>query len=222
MPAENNPHPKTTWKIFWQLPKNRKYFFGVIAGFIGMSLTVIFTLAHIEQRTGFVIESWAKDIFGQPINFSLGIFGITYFSILYAIIEHAKRPFSLLQVLMAYSIMQITKCMILFAVPLNPPADILPLNDPILETLYYGGRVNLKDLFFSGHVATVCLAAIFTRSRFMKSGFVVLGLLLGFMLAQQRVHYVADVVAAPVFAWIAYRISRLIVKASKVLPAIEV
>lgn len=219
MTAEKITAPKTTWKIFWQSPKNRKYFFAVIAGFIGMSLTVIFTLAHIEKRTGIVIESWAKDIFGQPINFSLGIFSITYFSILFAIIEHAKRPFSLLQVLMAYSIMQIMKCIILFAVPLNPPADILPLNDPILETLYYGGRVNLKDLFFSGHVATVCLAAIFTRGRFMKAAFVILGMLLGYMLAQQRVHYVIDVVAAPLFAWIAYRISRVVAKSARALPA---
>ena len=195
------------WPEFWKLPKSRIYFSVGIGCMVLMFITVFFTLRFVEQRPGFIIETWAKELLGSPINFSIGIFGITYFSIVFAISEHARRPVTFLQMLIAYSFMQISKCVLLLLVPLDPPVDILPLSDPILENAFYGGNVNLKDLFFSGHVATVFIAGVFTRTRTMKFVFLLLGIALSFMLAQQRVHYIADVIAAPFFAWLAFKAS---------------
>lgn len=206
--------PDVNWKSFWQSEKNRKYFWIAMLAFVTMFASVFFTLRYVEARTGFVIEDWSREILGKPLNFSIGIFAITYFAMVFAIWTNVSHPRMFLHMLITYAFMQLMKCVILLCVPLDPPTDILPLSDPILETLFYGGNVNLKDLFYSGHVATVCIAFIYARQRLMKLVFVALALALAFMMAQQRVHYIADVVAAPLFVWLAFRLSSLISKSS--------
>lgn len=203
-----------TWKKFWQSPKSKTYLWIALGAFLSMFVCVQFTLAYVEHRPGHVIEDWSLDILGKPKDFSIPIFAITYFAMVYAICTNVKRPKVFLHMFITYAIMQLTKCLVLLIVPLDPPTDILPLSDPILETLFYGGNVNLKDLFFSGHVATVCIAGIYARGHLMKIVFFVLAIVLGFLMAQQRVHYILDAVVAPVFVWLAFRLSSLIAKSS--------
>jgi hypothetical protein len=202
------------WKPFWQSPKNRTYFRIGIFTFVCMFFSVFFTLRYVEQRQGIVIEDWSLDLLGKPRDFSIPIFAITYFAMVYAIWTTVARPKIFTHMLITYAFMQLMKCLLLLCVPLDPPKDILPLTDPILETLFYGGNVNLKDLFYSGHVATAFIALIYARGHLMKIIFLVLALALAFMMAQQRVHYIVDVVAAPLFVWIAFRLSSLVARAS--------
>lgn len=203
-----------TWKQLWKSPKGKTYLWIAIGAFSCMFVSVLFTLAYVEQRPGYVIEDWSRSFLGKPRDFSIPIFAITYFAMVYAIWTNAKRPKIFLHMFITYAIMQLTKCLVLLIVPLDPPTDILPLKDPILETLFYGGNVNLKDLFFSGHVATVCIAGIYARGHLMKILFLTLAVILGFLMAQQRVHYILDAVVAPVFVWFAFRMSSLIAKSS--------
>lgn len=203
-----------TWKIFWQSPKNRRYAWIAVAFFACMFVTVIFTLAYVEKRTGYVIEDWSLEILGKPRDFSIAIFAITYFAMVYAIWTNIKWPKIFLHMFITYAIMQLMKCVLLLVVPLDPPRDILPLSDPILETLFYGGDVNLKDLFFSGHVGTVFIAALYARRHLMKITLFLLAIVLGFLMAQQRVHYIIDALAAPLFVWLAFRLSSLIARSS--------
>lgn len=202
------------WKVFWQSDKNRKYFWIGILCFTAMFVSVFFTLRYVEMRPGFVIEDWSLEYLGKPRNFSIPIFAITYFAMVYAIWTNVMRPRVFLHMLITYAFMQLSKCLILLCVPLDPPTDILPLSDPILETLFYGGNVNLKDLFYSGHVATVCIALIYSRNHLMKLIFFALVITLSFMMAQQRVHYILDVVAAPLFVWVAFRLSSAVSRSS--------
>lgn len=201
-----------SWKAFWQSKKDKKYFWIAMIAFATMFVSVFFTLRYVETRQGFVIEDWSLDFLGKPRNFSIGIFAITYFAMIYAISTNVLRPRIFLHMLITYAFMQLSKCALLLFVPLDPPTNILPLSDPILETLFYGGNVNLKDLFYSGHVATVCIAFVYARPRTMKIIFAILGLTLAFMMAQQRIHYILDVVAAPLFVWVAFRLSSSISK----------
>lgn len=214
MPLPHIQEQNLRWKPFWQSPKNRTYFRLGIFVFACMFLSVFFTLRYVEQRQGFVIEDWSLNIFGKPRDFSVPIFAITYFAMVYAISANIARPKIFIHMLITYAIMQLFKCLLLLCIPLDPPKDILPLTDPVLETLFYGGNVNLKDLFYSGHVATVFIALIYARGHLMKILFFVLAVALAFMMAQQRVHYIADVVAAPLFVWIAFRLSSRVARAS--------
>lgn len=202
------------WKPFWQVPRNRNYFWTGMFLFACMFVTVFFTLRYVEQRPGFVIEDWSLRLLGKPRDFSIAIFAITYFAMVYVIWANVMRPRIFIHMLITYAFMQLSKCLLLLCVPLDPPTGILPLTDPVLETLFYGGNVNLKDLFYSGHVATVFIALIYARGHLMKIVFLVLALALSFMMAQQRVHYIADVVAAPFFVWLAFRLSSLVARSS--------
>lgn len=214
MPPLSEKDAGMSWKFFWQTPANRRYFLFAIAGLISMFFALFFTLAYAELRPGIVIETWSGKYLGEPRDHSVFIFALTYLSIVYAISANIRTPVLFLRLLTAYIFMQLFRCLVLLAVPLDPPADIVPLNDPLLEHSFYAGRLNLKDLFFSGHVATICIVALFTRNKWLKITFWLAAFLAAALLVQQRVHYIADVLAAPLFAWIAYRISAMIPRAS--------
>ncbi|HTF03641.1 MAG TPA: phosphatase PAP2-related protein [Bacteroidia bacterium] len=195
------------WRSVWQTPVKRNYFIALMSGLAVMFVAVFLTIGYTETRSGIVIEEWAGDYLGKPGNFSILIFSLTYLCITYAIVTHAKQPVAFMRLLSAYMFMQFLRVITLLLVPLDPPADINPLSDPFLEYTFYNGRVNLKDLFFSGHVATVCIIAFFTKNKVMRIVMWILTLVIGALLIQQRVHYIADVAAAPLFAWVAVKLS---------------
>ena len=100
----------------------------------------------------------------------------------------------------------------LFFVPLEPPSNIIPLHDEFLTNTFYAGSQNLKDLFFSGHAATLFLFYFFATNKILKYVFLVAAISVSIGVVMQHVHYSYDVIAAPIFAYIAYR---FIVKFSK-------
>jgi hypothetical protein len=199
-----------TWSVFWQSSLNRRYFLLAMCSLALMFAAMFFTLAHIELREGIVIETGAGPLLGAPRDFSVPIFIFTYGSIVSAISTTVARPVLFLRLLTAYVLMQLIRCLVLLAVPLDPPSDILPLNDPLLESSFYNGRVNVKDLFFSGHVATIAVVALCARGKWTRILFWSVATLTAFMLAQQRVHYIIDVLSAPLFAWLAVKLAAVI------------
>jgi hypothetical protein len=74
------------------------------------------------------------------------------------------------------------------------------LHDPLAEFFIYGENMPItKDLFFSGHTATMVFVCFFlptTRERVIA---ITLSLLLVSLLLIQHVHYSLDVAAAPLF-----------------------
>ncbi len=87
----------------------------------------------------------------------------------------------------------------------------MDLHDPLAEMFIYGENMAItKDLFFSGHTATMVFVCYFlptTRERRIAIG---LSLLLVSLLLVQHVHYSLDIAAAPLFTlaaiWIVKRI----------------
>ena len=100
----------------------------------------------------------------------------------------------------------------LFFVPLDSPESIIPLHDEILTHTFYAGGENLKDLFFSGHAATLFLFYFFTVNKVLKYLFLAAAISVSIGVVVQHVHYSYDVIAAPIFAYIAYK---LVTKFSK-------
>lgn len=199
-----------TWSGFWQSKYNRRYFLLAMGGLAFMFEAMFFTLAYIEQRDGFVIEDWSRPLFGTPRDFSVPVFIFTYGSVVFAIVTTVTKPVLFLRLLTAYVLMQLIRCVVLLTVPLDAPADILPLNDPLLESSFYNGRINVKDLFFSGHVATIAIVALSARSKWTRIIFWSIATLTAFLLVQQRVHYIVDVISAPLFAWLAVKLAAVI------------
>jgi membrane-associated phospholipid phosphatase len=69
-----------------------------------------------------------------------------------------------------------------------------------------------KDLFFSGHTATVFLLFLNSQTKLWKNVFLTLTILVGFCVLIQHVHYTVDVIAAPFFGYGAFVIARGFVK----------
>ena len=83
----------------------------------------------------------------------------------------------------------------MYLVPLEPPVSHLPLQDPLVE--YFGtGTMLTKDLFFSGHTATLFTLFLIADKGVFKYLLLVGLLLVAFLVLVQHVHYTIDIVAA--------------------------
>ena len=118
-----------------------------------------------------------------------------------------RKPTTTVYFFIAAIVICCFRALTLYLLPLEPPVDIIPLTDPVIETLFYGGHVLLKDLFFSGHTANLILIGLIVEQRRIKNLLFISGFLVGSMVMIQHVHYSIDVLAAPFFSFVTYRIS---------------
>lgn len=161
---------------------------------------------YIEQRPGIVLNDWLLQNL-QAKNVSLPVFIIVWFGACLVTIRACVTPRIFLNYLFAYVVFIIIRSICLLLVPLDPPIGIIELKDPLTD-LFYGGSFITKDLFFSGHTATLVIMYLSLEKKEDKyicrlGGFAVAALLL-----VQHVHYTIDVVAAPFFAILCYNIGQ--------------
>lgn len=200
-----------SWKIAFKNPKFRNRF---LISFI--SLVIILSgfawfLAYIEARQGHSFYDPVLN-FIKPRDVSDFIFTVTYSTALIALIYAFGTPYKFLHLIQMYASLTMLRIITLFFVPLEPPTEIIPLRDQFLTNTFYAGAQNLKDLFFSGHAATLFLFFFFTSNKVLKIIFLTAAIAVSVGVVLQHVHYSYDVIAAPIFAYIAYR---LITKFSK-------
>jgi hypothetical protein len=196
------------WKQAWNDPSFRKQLLFSTTLLAAVLALLFFVLAFAEQRSGFVIEEGWLDWYGASGNYSTAIFSCTYSAVWFGLIFTLGDPKRTLLLIRVYLLVQLLRAIILFLVPLDPPNGIVPLDDPFLRLTFYNGRPNLKDLFFSGHVATLLMFCFILPRRWQKNVMLLLALAAGLLLVLQRVHYAIDVAAAPAFAFLAVFIAR--------------
>jgi membrane-associated phospholipid phosphatase len=161
-------------------------------------------LNFIENRQGIILADPLLSHF-KPLNLTWLIFGLIYLSLITALFELAKYPGRLMFILQAYSLLVVIRMAAMYIIPLNPPPDMIPLNDPFVE--YFGtGRLLTKDLFFSGHTATLFLLFLTVQSKKLKILFLTCTIALGLSVLLQHVHYSIDVLAAPFFTYTCFHI----------------
>jgi len=168
-------------------------------------------LAYIETRQGHVVYDPVLN-FIKPRDVSYFIFFTTYTNALVAIIYAFTSPYKFLHLIQMYGTLTLLRVLTLFFVPLESPIAIIPLHDEILKLTFYSGGENIKDLFFSGHAATLFLFYFFSVDKVLKYLFLAAAISVSIGLVVQHVHYSFDVLAAPVFAYISYK---LVTKFSK-------
>lgn len=144
--------------------------------FISVAILLLMFLAFIpryfrnivEPRQGVLLNDFLLNLL-PPADHSTLIFILIYGSVMVSFISLVQNPFQLLLALAAYCAMNYLRLVTLWVFPLEPPAGIIPLHDPIIERLAYGGTPLLKDLFFSGHVATLSILAMVEENRKRKT-----------------------------------------------------
>lgn len=107
--------------------------------------------------------------------------------------------------LQTYGLMVLFRGIAMYLTPFAAPENILLLNDPFVQ--FFGeGDILTKDLFFSGHTGTLFLLVLLIDNKTLKAVFLIATFLVASAVLLQHVHYSVDVLAAPFFAYAAYRI----------------
>jgi membrane-associated phospholipid phosphatase len=79
------------------------------------------------------------------------------------------------------------------------------LNDPLVE--FFGtGQTLTKDLFFSGHTATLLILFLVSEKKIVKTVFLISTILVAIAVLLQHVHYTIDVFAAVFFTYACYKL----------------
>ncbi|HEV7231049.1 MAG TPA: phosphatase PAP2-related protein [Bacteroidia bacterium] len=197
---------QSNWKDCWKFSSFRTK--GCLSLF-GLFLICLFIprfFTFIQERQGYAMN----DFFLARItarNFSWYIFPLIYSVIAICLINASFYPELLLRGLQAYGVLMIIRIFILFVLPLEPERSLIPLEDPFIGKLFYSGKLITKDLFFSGHVSTMFLMILINPVRHLRPYLIVATVLVASFILIQHVHYTVDVMAAPVFAWLSFRIS---------------
>ncbi len=165
-------------------------------------------LAFVEGRQGVVLADPILELF-NPIDLTWLIFGLIYISLIVAIFSFAAKPEILLLALQSYSLLVIFRIMVMYSAPLDAPGKMILLNDPFVQ-FFGSGEVLTKDLFFSGHTATLFLLFLVSDKNHLKIIFLISTVLVGIAVLLQHVHYTIDVLAAPFFAYSSYKMVTII------------
>ncbi len=144
----------------------------------------------------------------SPQDHSWIIFGIIYLSLLTVLYGLRTKPFLILLGLKCYLLITVLRMITMYVFTLEPPEGIMPLHDPIVDVIAYGGQVFNKDLFFSGHVATLTLFVLLEERPVIKKIMIVNTLIVAGLILLQRVHYTIDVIAAPVIMMGVYKLMK--------------
>lgn len=163
---------------------------------------------YVEVRNGFQLNDVLLNILPAH-DFSIPVFAIIWFLFLLTIIRSIRSPQFFLVFIIGYLLLNVSRFITITLVPLNPPAGIIELKDP-LTNLFYGNHFVSKDLFYSGHTATLLLMSFCFSNKWDKVFGVVASVTVAVLLLIQHVHYSIDIIAAPVFAVIIYWLAKKI------------
>ncbi len=165
-------------------------------------------LDYIESRPGVVLPDPILNLF-NPVNVTWLTFIIIYLSIIVGLISFAREPKQIIFAAQAYALLIIFRAGAMYLTPFAAPEKILPLNDPFVQSIS-SGTILTKDLFFSGHTATLFLIFLIEKNKWLKSLFMFLTIAVAFCVLIQQVHYTIDVFAAPFFAYGSFKLLKLI------------
>ena len=200
------PSAKEIWKDTWASPLKRKQ---IIAG-TALMMLVVALLPHffnnIEKRQGVVLNDWVLALI-VPHNVSVSIFAIIWSMILFIAIRAIYDPSIYIVYCWSLFFVSVARLTCIYLVPLNPPRGLIPLTDP-LTAVFYGNAVVTKDLFFSGHTATLALIFFCLKKRNDRIIAFVATLTVAFLLLVQHIHYTIDVLTAPIIVYVLYHFSR--------------
>jgi hypothetical protein len=158
----------------------------------------------IEARKGVQLED--KLLYLLPsYDFSTIIFFLLYTSLLLLILTHLHKPSVIIRLVEMHFLVAVIRQICILLVALEPPVGIIVLRDVFLENTVYPHNTPLtKDLFFSGHVASLWIYFLCAEHRYLKTVFFIGTLLMSFMILSMRVHYTFDVLGAFFFTSLLY------------------
>ncbi len=182
-----------------------------VAVFVSGALQFPTYFKNIQKRTGTDLNDFV--LAHIPfIDVSTHIFAIIYGFLIYMILRVLIKPQLFLLFALTFVIETVFRMTTIYFFPLNPPADLVILHDTFAQILIYGDTEPItKDLFFSGHTATMVMICLFVEGKKEKIASITATFALVTLLLIQHVHYTVDIIGALFFTYISYLIARQIV-----------
>lgn len=194
---------KDNWRDTWASPQKRHQ---IIVGTIIMLMIVYvlpFFFKHIEKRQGVLLNDWLL-AHVPPHNVSVLIFAVIWGMILFILVRAIYHPSIYINYCWTLIFVSLARLSCISLVPLAPPVGLIPLTDP-LTGVFYGQALIIKDLFFSGHTATLTLILLCLEKRTDKLIAFFAIIAVAVLLIVQHIHYTIDILAAPIITYICYR-----------------
>ncbi|WP_460622699.1 phosphatase PAP2-related protein [Hymenobacter tenuis] len=200
-----------SWPEAWRYTKFRHQLLLVLGGLLLLATLLPRFFAWIEARPGYQLPDPllaalpAYDVSGLA-------FGVIYLGIGLGVATLLPRPQHLLRALLAYLLLHGFRCLMLALLPLEPPTGLVLLHDPLVDQFFYAAPVPItKDLFFSGHTATLFLLALAVPRGWRRWVLAAGTFIIGVLVLVQHAHYTYDVLAAPLFAGLSFWLARKLV-----------
>lgn len=192
------------WKEFLIIKRNKIELIVTVVLLVIVLTALANFLNFIEARSGVILPDPILNLF-NPIDLTWLIFILIYLSLVVAIAMLSKNPKQLLFAVQLYTLMVAIRIIAMYLLPLDPPATMIILNDPFVE--FFGtGQTLTKDLFFSGHTATLFILFLVSEKKLFKLLFLISSITVAIAVLLQHVHYTIDVFAAVFFTYACYKI----------------
>jgi hypothetical protein len=175
-------------------------------------------LSWVELRPGVVLPDPVLALL-QPRDLTWVTFSILHSAIMVTAVALLRHPRALALGLRSYVLMILLRMVAMALVPLEPPPGMIALQDPFIQQLGTHGQVLTRDLFFSGHTATMSILTLNARTPRLRAVMLACTVAVAGCVVWQAVHYTIDALAAPFFAYAAYRIALLTAPARQQDPA---
>jgi len=144
-----------SWSKAWQERRFRnKTIIALLLVAIILTLLPAF-FAFIEKREGMVLQDYVLDAI-PAIDVSIPTFVIIWSTVLLVFFRIYQNPRLFLVIAYGFILMCLARVLTISMLPLNPPAGLIVLKDPIANIAYGGNGIFItKDLFYSGHTGNM-------------------------------------------------------------------
>jgi hypothetical protein len=191
------------WRESWQNGRLRAQIVGTAFCLVAALRALAAFVTWVERRPGVRLPDPLLSAIA-PHDATWLIFSLIYLSLVVGLTALAFRPRAMVVGVQAYIVMVLARICAMYFVALDPPADAIPLRDPLIELLGTG-RLLTRDLFFSGHTSTLFLLFLAVPDRRCKPLLLACTTCVAAGVLRQHVHYTIDVLVAPLFAFASYR-----------------
>lgn len=206
-----NSYIKENWQeAFSKRDFKISFFLSILLALTTISLTSKWLLYN-ESRSSAPINDWILELF-TPLDLNIPIFFFTQTAVAIGLITSALLPYHLIKTLLGVTFIALLRIIAMYFVPLEPPLDMIPLRDPLIEGFFFGGKVIVKDLFFSGHTSNLILLGLITPFNKVRFYLFLSAIVVAIMLILQHVHYTIDILVVPLFALLAIAIANTVMK----------
>jgi membrane-associated phospholipid phosphatase len=187
---------------------SRKFLIHMACWLLGLALFIIILPHYFNKvllnKPGIHLNDFFLNSF-TPRDWSIEIFILIFGAPALFFLFNFRSPEKVLISIQCYVVVNFLRITSLYLFTLEAPEGIIPLVDPFLAKVAYGGNaVFVKDLFFSGHTSTLFLVFLVEKRKALKAILLISTLLVGLLLIWQRVHYTVDVLGAIFVTWVVF------------------